>query len=300
MISTVEYGGWKNCVRLANDEIELIITTEVGPRIIRTGFINGPNVMKNFTEQMGGTGESEWMIRGGHRLWSSPEGKPRSYALDNSPVEVEELGAYGVRLTSPAEVENGIQKEVEITLAAGANQVTVVHRITNLGAWDIELAPWALTVMDTGGIAIVPLPEKRSHADSLLPDFPLVLWPYTDMSDARLRWGKRYITLKQDVTKGPTKFGMSNELGWVAYLIHGTLMVKYFDFNPGADYPDGGCNFETFSNEDMLEIESLGALTILETAETAEHVESWRLFKDVADVSTDEEIDRVVRPLVEG
>ena len=300
MISRVEYGGWKDNIRLANDQIELIITTEVGPRIIRAGFIDGANVMKNFTAQMGGKGESEWQIRGGHRLWSSPEGKPRSYSLDNSPVTVEELGPYGVRLISPPEVENGIQKEMEITLAAGDNHVTVVHRITNLGAWDIELAPWALTVLDEGGIEIVPLPEKRPHTEVLLPDFPLVIWPYMDMSDSRLRWGKRYITLKQDVTKSPTKFGMGNQLGWAAYLVHGTLLVKYFDYDPNCDYPDGGCNFETFTNEEFLELESLGPLTILEPGEAVEHVESWRLFNNITDVSSDEEIDCIVRPLVEG
>ena len=146
----------------------------------------------------------------------------------------------------------------------------------------------------------MPLPEKRPHTEVLLPDFPLVIWPYMDMSDSRLRWGKRYITLKQDVTKSPTKFGMGNQLGWAAYLVHGTLLVKYFDYDPNCDYPDGGCNFETFTNEEFLELESLGPLTILEPGEAVEHVESWRLFNNITDVSSDEEIDCIVRPLVEG
>jgi hypothetical protein len=41
MIENVSYGGWPNCLRIANDEVELIVTTDVGPRVIRYGFIGG-------------------------------------------------------------------------------------------------------------------------------------------------------------------------------------------------------------------------------------------------------------------
>ena len=36
----VEYGGWANCYRLHNDVVELIVTADVGPRIIRFGFVD--------------------------------------------------------------------------------------------------------------------------------------------------------------------------------------------------------------------------------------------------------------------
>jgi hypothetical protein len=284
---------------MTNGIIELIATLDVGPRIIRFSMVDGTNVMKEFAEQMGGSGESTWMIRGGHRLWHAPEAKPRSYSLDNSPVALEELDTLLVRLTPPAEAENGIQKEMEIAMDAHVAQVTITHRITNIGPWDIELAPWALTVMAPGGTAIVPLPEKRPHTEVLTPDFPLVLWPYTDMSDRRLRWGRQYITLSQDAAKGPTKFGMALELGWAGYLLDSTLFVKYFDYDPLASYPDYGCNFETFTNEEMLEVESLGPLALLMPGGCVEHVETWRLWDSIAPVTTEAEIERIIRPLIE-
>ena len=40
----VEFNGW-DCVRLANRQVELIVTTEVGPRIIRFGFKGRKNLM---------------------------------------------------------------------------------------------------------------------------------------------------------------------------------------------------------------------------------------------------------------
>ncbi len=300
MITRTPYGGWPNTVKLSNDTIELIATLDVGPRVIRFGFNGGPNVMKEFSDQMGHSGESEWMIRGGHRLWHAPETKPRTYALDNSAVQFEELDEFGMRLTPEPERENGIQKEIEITMAADANQVTLTHRLANIGPWAIEIAPWTPTVTDAGGIVIVPLPPKQPHTEVVTPAFPLVLWPYTDMTDSRLHFGSRYLTLAQDPTKGPTKFGMALELGWAATLVHNMMFVKYFDFDPCAIYPDFGCNFETFTNEEMLEVESLGPMTLLEPGDVVEHTETWRLFANVPRVTDEESIDRIVRPLIDS
>jgi len=300
MLSRVAYGGWPDNVRLTNGTIELITTLTVGPRVIRFAFIDGANVMKEYAGQLGGTRETEWQIRGGHRLWHAPEVKPRTYALDNSPVALEEVGEFGFIARPNPETENGIQKEIEVLMDPAENRVTLFHRITNIAPWDIELSPWTPTVMDAGGISIVPLPAKRSHTEVVLPELPLVLWPYTDMADPRLSWGTRYITFSQDTQKPPNKFGLANKDGWAAYLVHGTLFVKYFDYDPSEVYPDMGCNYETFSNEEMLEVESMGPLTLLGPGETVEHVETWRIFADVPLITDEASIDRIIRPLVES
>ena len=91
------YGGWKNCIRLTNAEIELIATTDVGPRVIRLGFIGGQNLFKEWKDQLGKTGSDKWVIYGGHRLWHAPEVMPRTYAPDNGPVEYAWDGISGTR-----------------------------------------------------------------------------------------------------------------------------------------------------------------------------------------------------------
>ena len=70
-----EFNGWQDNVRLANGEIELMVTTQVGPRVVRVGFIGERNLFAEIEGQQGGTGEEEWMIRGGHRFWIAPEEK---------------------------------------------------------------------------------------------------------------------------------------------------------------------------------------------------------------------------------
>jgi len=52
----------------------------------------------------------------------------------------------------------------------------------------------------------------------------------------------------------------------VAYQLGDCLLVKCFQWIEGATYPDGGVNFETFSNEQMLEVETLGPLVTLKPA----------------------------------
>ena len=64
-IEKQNYKGWPNSWLVANGEIELVVTGDVGPRIIRFGFPGGQNFFKEFDDQMGGKGEPEWQPRGG-------------------------------------------------------------------------------------------------------------------------------------------------------------------------------------------------------------------------------------------
>jgi hypothetical protein len=95
-IEKTEFGGWTNCLRLANDHAELVITLDVGPRVISYHHLpGGKNVLKTNSEELGKSGEDVFMMRGGHRLWLAPEDE-RTYFPDNSPV-THELLPNGVR-----------------------------------------------------------------------------------------------------------------------------------------------------------------------------------------------------------
>ena len=69
----IEYQGWKNNLKISNGDIELIATLDVGPRILSYRLTGGRNVFKEFADQLGTTGEADWIGRGGHRLWIGPE-----------------------------------------------------------------------------------------------------------------------------------------------------------------------------------------------------------------------------------
>ncbi|MCS7264138.1 MAG: hypothetical protein NZ805_04830 [Armatimonadetes bacterium] len=300
-VERVSYGGWENCYRVSNGLVEAIATSDVGPRIIRFGFIGGENEFYEFPEQLGKTGGDEWRIYGGHRLWHAPEVKPRTYYPDNEPVEVKILNDFSIELIQPTEKWTGIQKRIVVNMHGSESQVTVTHILTNHNLWAIELAPWALSAMAKGGVAILPQPPFIPHEEKLLPARPLVQWHYTDMTDPRWIFGKRFIMLRQDpkITK-PQKLGIANFEGWVAYSKGERLFLKRYKHIEGATYPDFGCSTEVFTNAEMLELETLGPLTILQPGESVEYVEKWFLFKGVILGETEEEIDEVLKPILEA
>lgn len=296
----VNYRGWPNCYQLSNGQVDLIVTTDVGPRIIRFGSLGEENEFAEFKHELGKRGGPKWRLYGGHRLWHAPEAGPRTYFPDNSPAQLEHHRDF-MRLVQGTESTTGIQKEMDIRLHPKKPQVQVTHRLRNNGLWAVDLAVWALTAMNAGGRAIIPLPPRGSHPKDLPPSSTLTLWAYTNLSDPRWTWGRQYVMLRQDSTaKKPQKIGAMAPDGWVAYARARRLFVKTFRHVAGAAYTDFGCSVETFTNDVMLEVETLGPLVRLEPGATVEHVEHWFLFHDVPVPTSEVEVDKHVLPKVEA
>ena len=280
-IDYVPFGGWPNNLRLANEHAELIVTLDVGPRVISFRTTNGDSVFKTFDAQLGGTGEAEWMSRGGHRFWLAPEDPVLSYLPDNSPVQHRVISDYQVEVTNAPSEQLPVRKVMTIALDQDSTRVTVTHRAENHGTRALAAATWGLSVMAPGGIEIIPLPPLGEHPRDLLPNRTMILWPFTDMRDPRWDWGTRFITLRQG-NAGPTKLGLEHRERWIAYYRGDSLFLKTIEFDDTATYADRGCNFETFTNEEMLEVEALGPLVELAPGASTEHSEQWQLFDGVS------------------
>jgi hypothetical protein len=285
-IEKVPYGGWENCVQIGNGLVDLVITTDVGPRIIRYGFTGRVNEFCEIDSTMGLKGGNDWRLYGGHRLWHAPESRTRTYEPDNHPVRWEEID-NGIRTIQDVEKLSRIQKEMEVTLSPGGSRVRILHRLINRNPWPIELSVWALTAMATGGKEVVPQPDRDTD---LLPNRLISLWPYTRLNDPRVYWGERFILLRQDTDiKHPFKFGIPNEAGWAVYFNHGHLFIKHYTHHPDRRYPDLGVSYETYISHFMLEMETLSPLTLLMPDGSIEHTEEWELFDDVRMPSDDED-----------
>jgi hypothetical protein len=146
--------------------------------------------------------------------------------------------------------------------------------------------------MAAGGRAIYPQEDYKPHPDCLVPARPIVLWHFTDMTDPRWTWGREYVQLRQD-PKATTKqkAGFLNSKGWAAYVLGGDALVKRYPCLPGAEYADMGCNTETYTDPDMLEVETLGPVARIEPGEHVDHAESWLVAK-VECGPTDADIER--------
>ena len=298
-LSLIPYSGWNNCLRISNSEIELIVTLDVGPRVIRFGFLDGQNEFSEYPEQLDLSGDRSYHSFGGHRLWAAPEVLGWTNHPDNNPVEWEENNNV-VLLTSPVEEGTKLQKQISLHLDAKRNHVHLIHTITNHSTTQLKLAPWAISVMAPGGTLIIPQEPFTPHSQSVLPVRPLVLWGYTEMQDARWSWGNHYVQLRQD-TQATTvqKFGTCISQGWAAYVNKDHIFLKRFPYIHHASYPDFGCNAEFFTNKRMLEVESLGPLATLKPGESIHHHENWFLFQGVSVGQTKQEIETAFKPLLE-
>lgn len=299
-IDKTNYQGWPNSYRISNGEVELVITSDIGPRIMRYGFVGGQNFFKEFPDQLGTSGEPGWVPRGGHRLWIAPEDPVRSYAPENGPVQIEMKDGV-VTATQPVEPLTGIEKQITVSMAPSGSGVEVNHRLRNAGASPYRLAPWALTMLAPSGTGIHGFPPRGTHPEMLAPANPLVMWAFTDLGDPRWRLSRKYLALRQDPENPvPQKLGSFHPRTWGAYLLNNELFVKRYEAagDPTA-YPDYGCSFETFTNADFLELETLGPLTTLAPGSAVSHLERWTAHRN-AELSNwnDADLDRVLLPLV--
>ncbi len=276
----IAYRDTTNSLRISNGTVELIISTDYGPRILKYGFVGDPDENNVFGRWDGITLQTklgDWHIRGGHRLWIAPETAPKSYEPDNSPVPYEIAGNL-IILRPQTEPFTHIRKEIQLILSEEGTHVTVAHTLINEGVFPVEMSVWAVSVMNKNGIAIFPQEPYQSHSDNLLPVRPLVMWAYTDLTDPRWTWGKKFLALRQDpALSEPQKIGFLNRQGWAAYARNGILFTKRYHVERGLPYPDFHVNTETFTNAEMLEIETMGALKLVEPGEIISHVETWEL-----------------------
>ncbi|MEX2115872.1 MAG: hypothetical protein WEB37_03210 [Bacteroidota bacterium] len=293
----LSYGGWERCLRISNGVMELVVTLDVGPRIIRCGFKNDRNHFVEYPEQLGRTGDAEYHSYGGHRLWIAPEERPRTYYPDNNPVDWKQSGEW-YHIRPPAETI-GFQKELSIRLDPEKPIACIQHRITNLANEPRRISAWSLSVMAAGGTAVIPHEPFQAHSEQLLPARLLVLWSYTDMADRRWKWGKTLISLSQDPNAAsPQKIGAFNTIGWAAYLNGNQLFLKHFAADPTGQYPDFGCNCEFFTNSRMLELESLSPLKTLAQGESIMHEEHWLLARDVKPEASEESLRSNLESLI--
>ena len=166
-----KYFNYGNVLSISNGVIEAYVTIDVGPRIIRFGYVGGQNIMcdnrgvlapkddKEFQDFFGDG--KKWEILGGHRIWTSPESYPHSYYPDLDPVKYE-LTEQGAIFTPNAEVENGMQKQLEIKMDPDDANMLVTMRVTNISNASQEFSIWGLTVSAQHGTLILPMNNNNT------------------------------------------------------------------------------------------------------------------------------------------
>ncbi len=288
-ISEIKYKNYGRCIRMENAFVELIVTIDVGPRIIRYSIKGGDNFFfedknRKHTQDSKAMGDyygkgACWNIYGGHRIWAAPEYLPQTYFPDNSRVVYKLVGSRTVVFTPPPQRKNGLQVSLEVTLDEYDCTVTVKNRIQNIADHPQTYSVWALSVLAPGGVEIVPL---NTHETGFLNNKVMAVWPYCNLGDKRAAFAQDMMMLKQEKKAANAfKIGLDNRRGWAAYVVKEAMFLKQFEYIDGAAYPDGGMNFETYTGSAFLEMESLGPLLQVAPGDTLTHVEKWDIIDDV-------------------
>ncbi|MEW8479822.1 MAG: hypothetical protein AB2669_02750 [Candidatus Thiodiazotropha endolucinida] len=262
---------------LENGHLKLDYLTTAGPRLVRL-MVAGSD--KNILAEVPATSvETPWgtfNFIGGHRLWHAPEAMPRTYVPDDQGFSFEEQSDGSLRL-SKEETPIGITKHMDVKLAADSASLTLAHTLVNTGIWGVELAPWSITQLALGGIAILPLPTKQT---GLLPNRRMSVWPYSRLTDQRLVWDEAFIAFKGDPSLPPFKIGYFSEDGWTGYYNNGVFFRKEYEVIDGLTYPDFGSNTEMFCNDEFIELEAVAAMVPLEPQDSVTMSETWTLYTD--------------------
>ncbi len=304
--SCADYKNYGKCVKIENDFATLLVSIEVGPRIVHYSLKDGENVFFCDIDRKQNVSTEEykkvygensvWQLFAGHRLWSAPEILEITYTPDDVPVSFIREGNSAV-FTSTAAPHAELKKSIRIELDENSPEVTVTHVIRNVGSKPQTFAVWGVSAMAAGGTEIIAFATPDMD---YLPDRNLSFWSFSDICDYRAFWGDKYVTLRQDPNASANfKCGMLSTAGKAYYVNKNTVFSLSFPCDENAVYLDRMCNYETFTNNLFLEMESLSPVSEVAPDCSLEHVEKWNLqaVSQTPDLSSDAAIDSFLATL---
>lgn len=254
---------------IENEFLRVDYLTTVGPRII--GLYSKQAELELLAPSFDlhwPTPHGEYYLYGGHRIWKAPEDSFYNCPEDNLTVTTEDD-----RVTLRNDVDaSGLQKEISFHL--DENRVILSHQLIWHGTEPIELAPWTITQVPLGGIAI--LPQSSARAGSA-PTRSLAIFPYTTLTDPRLEVHDDLILVHGSADPEAFKIGSYDPFGWAAYMLEKAVLIKRFPVNDFRTLPDMGSNVEVYVRDAYLEVEALGKLTWLRPGEAVTFEESWEV-----------------------
>lgn len=214
-----------------------------------------------------------WKLRGGHRMWTSPE-SDKSYHPDDDPISYTLL-ENGVLLEQQTDPIMGIKKFLQITFQNG--DVHLEHRFQNMTDHAITAASWGINTLDGGGEAWVSFP--RTEKGDYVPKRVISLWGQTSMADPRLQWEADALRVQHQSIPGYFKIGLFNADGYAHFKNKGQFLTLNFNQHYLKLLPDLGCNFEIYMCPKFMELETLGTTETMGPGEIIGHWESWQLIK---------------------
>ena len=272
-IEKITYHGWKQAYRLTLGKAQMIVVTQIGPRILSLSVAGGENLL---FEDIGKKiavprGKDKWFIYGGHRLWVSPE-REETYVPDNAPCEVA-VSRGSLLATAPPDPVTKLQAALRIS--AEADRFVVDHLVTNAGEFLQTGAIWGLTCVEPRGKVLFPWGRPGAwHTKKIIY---WKNWSTHTSNIASQQWQPGPDLFVIDPTGEEGKVGTANYEGWMALARPDATFIKTFDHLETAPYPDDNCSMEAYTCKYFIEMETLSPMMTFYPGQTACHRERWRV-----------------------
>jgi hypothetical protein len=273
MVEKIKFSGL-DAVRIENGKKdELIIVTEVGPRIMSFRPEGKENFFYVNESQLtpAARKSGSWSVYGGTRLWVSPE-TPLTYAPDNTASEVR-IEKGSVTVLSPVDEVSRLRKI--ITIEAHESSFTITYGLRNEGIHLFAGGLWALSCVKPLQGAAIHLPWGDDSPWNVKDMKYWRGWLNSQGNVESSQWKptNEFFTIRPTGETG--KVGFANSLGFSIFTAGNLSFIKKTDYIASAPYPDGGCSCEIYTSKDFYEIETLSPVYTLKPFLTSTHVEHW-------------------------
>lgn len=292
--SEVKYKGLR-CIQIIFKEMMLIVSVELGPRILYYGPKDG-SFTPIFVADDVAVKDGVWHNRGGSFLWVAPEtDNIATYYPDEHEVIVVEQTDHRLHLAA-IEPENYLKKHITIEWSVYADY-EITYWLENVGNRPFIGAPWAISAVIKNGRGVIPILSRKDQPSYLTPDETFVPWRYFNHNDGRFNWGNRYLMM--DYTEGfkSNKFGYFPAL-WVGHITETHFFVKsVVVVHKDRKYVDRGANAMIYTDGTTpfkhSEIESQGPEDTIMPGESGTlHRERWHLIShNFGNHPTEDQID---------
>jgi hypothetical protein len=288
----INYSTFGKCLKITSKLAEVIVTLEVGPRIISYRLLDGENIFFEDTQRLLYLNTVEmdeifykgatWYGLGGHRLWRSPESYS-TYYPEEHPIKYDVTNDV-FTFIQPVQEENEVELSIVLQFL-NESDLKFEGTITNKSKDKKQIASWSLSMCKGPGLEIVKLPNNET---GFLPQRSYSLWGFgAKNKDPRAFYGNDYFALRMELgNMNAYKVGMMINEGKILYLSGKNAYVKRFNRLDNEIYPDNNVNYETYTKHLFMELETLSPLKELQPNESVTQTEVWSLYKLVDKIPT--------------
>lgn len=285
------------CVSINNGTVKVIVSVDVGPKIIFWGYTNGENMLYipydilEYDEPISQKIPPDiFFKRYGHEIMLAYE-KSKPVFL-SSGTTIYSILQEGVAF-SCSSPKLGLSANLEIIIQDNSNSIMIVHSIENTNEKTQNFSICSSTFVTQDGTLLVPQNiEDLGNA----PNRVLSLWKKSNINDSRLCVANEYLKFNNISTDklSVLKLGINNRRAWSTYTKDGNTFLMHYLHNKKAKYLNFDSSFIIDSKKELLSLKILSPIYNVQKNEVAKMAEYWSLFPTKVSFNDHNEIKKFI------